>query len=530
MPGQETDLHLSISPPNRVVHNKEKQAQATESQSPVVSFSNLQYQHRLGQSSAPDPSSGKEAALCFAATTGNQEHVKILLDQGSGDRRRTPPVDLDIVHLAAEAGQDQIIQLLLDTGFQAESWRSNTINGVPIMESPIQLAAANGHEGAVRVLLENGANVNSRHPDCPRQYPPLHLAAVAGHLGVVLLLVEQGADVSAESSSGMTALHLAAHSGRHLVASVLLRNGADPNRRCSKTGMTGRQITPPNTKTRQKIATLQISSQTEVEGLNANDGDHTSNSQDLLADKDVEEHEPWEGGTPLHFAAISGHTELVSMLLENGTDPNIGRPQAVEGGTPLHFATRNGHIAIVELLLNAGADVNCRSCSTQQYQYAPLHVAIMGQHSNIVSLLISKGADVNCRDGTANRYTPLRLARIMGNEEIAQILIEHGAQDDTSTQTQVVPGEGVQTVAPVKTTEYSPLGEGTQSSASKGINVQNTVPKENVDGIGQRQMKIANIKSRNGRPSSFTHLHHAIKKGIKGVTHSRPAKPSKDAK
>jgi ankyrin repeat protein len=296
---------------NSSVHTKGKLAPAAGSQSTVVSSSSLRYQHRLGQSSAPDPSSGKEAALRFAATTGNQEHVKLLLDQGSSDQTWAPPVESDIVHLAAEAGQDQIIQLLLDRGFQAESWRSNTINGVPIMESPIQLAAANGHEGAVRVLLDNGANVNSRHPDCPRQYPPLHLAAVAGHLGVVLLLVEQGADVSAESSSGMTALHLAAHSGRHLVASVLLRNGADPNRRCTKTGMTGRQITPSNAKTRQKGATLQISSQTEVEGLNANDGDHTSNPQDLLADKDVEEHEPWEGGTPLHFAAISGHTELV---------------------------------------------------------------------------------------------------------------------------------------------------------------------------------------------------------------------------
>ena len=52
--------------------------------------------------------------------------------------------------------------------------------------------------------------------------------------------------------------------------------------------------------------------------------------------------------TLLHIAARSGDAEVVSMLLEQGADPNapdVGR------FTPLHRAAENGHAEVISLLL-----------------------------------------------------------------------------------------------------------------------------------------------------------------------------------
>ena len=57
--------------------------------------------------------------------------------------------------------------------------------------------------------------------------------------------------------------------------------------------------------------------------------------------------------TPLHFASIDGHADIVKLLLDAGcvVDPiNMARD------TPLHDAIDNGHVDVVRLLLDAGAN------------------------------------------------------------------------------------------------------------------------------------------------------------------------------
>ncbi|KAK4085024.1 uncharacterized protein Triagg1_14 [Trichoderma aggressivum f. europaeum] len=56
--------------------------------------------------------------------------------------------------------------------------------------------------------------------------------------------------------------------------------------------------------------------------------------------------------TPLWWAASGGHAEIISILIENGADPD--RPDSYSGRRPLHEAASHDHPAAIETLLKAG--------------------------------------------------------------------------------------------------------------------------------------------------------------------------------
>jgi ankyrin repeat protein len=58
-----------------------------------------------------------------------------------------------------------------------------------------------------------------------------------------------------------------------------------------------------------------------------------------------------DGRTPLHLAALGGHTATVELLLHNNADPSA---RDRTGRTPLSLAEGAGHAATAELLRRAG--------------------------------------------------------------------------------------------------------------------------------------------------------------------------------
>ncbi len=120
------------------------------------------------------------------------------------------------------------------------------------------------------------------------------------------------------------------------------------------------------------------------------------------------------GGTPLHDAAWAGDLAIVQYLLDKGADPNARHLES--GSTPLDYAVITNHRDVVEMFLLRGSRVGP----------AALHLAANRGYGEVVRLLIAKGADVNARDSSGS--TPLDEAAWKGQLEVASILLKHGAE------------------------------------------------------------------------------------------------------
>merc|ERR1711998_759865 len=70
--------------------------------------------------------------------------------------------------------------------------------------TPLFQACQNGHEGVVRLLVEEAnAEVNKVNG---KNQTPINIAAYTGHLGVVRFLLSKGADCTIENDWGFTPL------------------------------------------------------------------------------------------------------------------------------------------------------------------------------------------------------------------------------------------------------------------------------------------------------------------------------------
>eukprot|EP00005_Dracoamoeba_jomungandri_P005342 CAMPEP_0174254622 /NCGR_PEP_ID=MMETSP0439-20130205/3945_1 /TAXON_ID=0 /ORGANISM="Stereomyxa ramosa, Strain Chinc5" /LENGTH=469 /DNA_ID=CAMNT_0015336321 /DNA_START=33 /DNA_END=1442 /DNA_ORIENTATION=- len=98
--------------------------------------------------------------------------------------------------------------------------------------TPLHLACEAGHEEIVKLLLENNAKVNCRTTS---GRTPLGRAAKNGHVGIVKLLLENNAHVNVKGGSGVreTPLLVASGNNHPEIVQILLENGADPNVHCA---------------------------------------------------------------------------------------------------------------------------------------------------------------------------------------------------------------------------------------------------------------------------------------------------------
>ncbi len=122
--------------------------------------------------------------------------------------------------------------------------------------------------------------------------------------------------------------------------------------------------------------------------------------------------------TPLHAAAIAGHTLAVSLLVSLGASVNVRNNT---GWTPLHFSANHGSGLLITLLLSAGASVN----ATSNNGNTPFLVASGFGYTAAMTVLISAGASVNVTNGLGE--TPLRFVAASESTVLASLLLAEDA-------------------------------------------------------------------------------------------------------
>ncbi|KAG8552326.1 hypothetical protein GDO81_004477 [Engystomops pustulosus] len=351
-------------------------------------------------------------------------------------------------------------------------------------ETALHFAASSPYPKRKQVcelLLRKGGNVNEKTKDF---LTPLHVAAEKGYNDVVEVLLKHEAKVNAVDNLGQTCLHRAAHCGHLQTCRILLNSGSDPAI-VSLQGFTALQM--GNEGVQQILQEGLSFSNTDadrqlLEAAKAGDLETVKklcNSQTVNC-RDVEGRQ----STPLHFAAGYNRVAVVEYLLEHGADVHA---KDKGGLVPLHNACSYGHYEVAELLVKHGAVINVADL----WKFTPLHEAAAKGKYEICKLLLQHGADstkknrdgntaldlvkdgdtdiqdllrgdaalldaakrgcvarvkklctvenVNCRDTQGRHSTPLHLAAGYNNLEVAEYLLQHGADVNAQDKGGLIP-------------------------------------------------------------------------------------------
>src|ERR1700744_457357 len=115
--------------------------------------------------------------------------------------------------LACYFGQFEVARYLVLKGASVNLPSNNGFNVFPIHS-----AAAGNYTDIVRLLIENGANVNVKQQ---AGATPLHSAAQNGNLEMLILLLENNADVTTRMEGGKLPADLAREKGFDEIAEIL---------------------------------------------------------------------------------------------------------------------------------------------------------------------------------------------------------------------------------------------------------------------------------------------------------------------
>jgi ankyrin repeat protein len=181
--------------------------------------------------------SGNVSPLFIAAQNGHRDVVDALLvaEQLSAAPVRRALLDLycetnaitnegtkvletTAICIAAQNGHDQIVELLLAAGADPNRRRR------PDDVAPIVIAAEHGRAAVLRCLVRGPIEIDA---DDKRGCTALFQAAQNGFVGVVLELLRAGATVDRATHGGSTPLMVAAISGHPAIVAALLAAGAD---------------------------------------------------------------------------------------------------------------------------------------------------------------------------------------------------------------------------------------------------------------------------------------------------------------
>ncbi|KAJ3523176.1 hypothetical protein NM208_g12552 [Fusarium decemcellulare] len=164
-----------------------------------------------------------ETPLGLATIMGSMDMFIFLMERGA-----SPPlasVGHDLIELACCKGRVQIVEYLLDAGWDVNSQKQD------IKWRKAAGLATRFFHGVASEALSMSSSADNHWSLYTRDMgvgqTPLHHACFFGHLSVAELLLSRGANVHAETTANWTALHVAAWTGREDCVRLLIEHGAD---------------------------------------------------------------------------------------------------------------------------------------------------------------------------------------------------------------------------------------------------------------------------------------------------------------
>lgn len=285
------------------------------------------------------------------------------------------------------------------------------------MAEPLHYACYAGLLEVVRILRDNGADVNSRAPgDKWVIRTPLKGAIQGSSEGVVGFLLASNVDINAVNDWGCTALHQAALQGNESIVKLLIEHGANTKARTGPT-MPYSKVEMPTEDPLKTIGSL-IGNFT---GLTKREETAAAITHHLLR-KQMHLESAHFTIDPITRWPRYGHCSVLRVLLYGGDKAEL---KFATGWTPLHEAAWIGHVGVVRLL--RGIDVECKT----RYGWTAILLAAWNGHKDVVRELVQSGATIDTRN--VYGWTALHAASKRGHEDVVRFLLDNGADIEAET-------------------------------------------------------------------------------------------------
>jgi len=115
----------------------------------------------------------------------------------------------------------------------------------------------------------------------------------------------------------------------------------------------------------------------------------------------------------LHYAALANDVHEAERLIAAGDDPGASDAQ---GFTPLHFAAQERAVDAARVLLDGGAVVD----QLNAFGNTPLFVAVFNSRGDGGLIRLLREREANPLIPNQSGQTPVGLARLIGNYDVAQ--------------------------------------------------------------------------------------------------------------
>eukprot|EP00063_Salmo_salar_P006217 XP_013981052.1 PREDICTED: ankyrin repeat domain-containing protein 27 isoform X3 [Salmo salar] len=363
--------------------------------------------------------------LHVAAICGQSLLIDLLVSKGALVNA-TDYHALSPLHLSCQKGYQRVTLLLLH--YKAFSGAQDN-NG----NTPLHLACMYGHEDCVKALVYYDLHMCRLNIQNDKGDTPLHIAARWGYEGIIEVLLENGASTTIYNKVNDSPLQCALNS-KILTLLELSHNSSHRRENNDASDCSSRRSS--------------VSSTTSQSSEARPDGDRVRHKEvekllRAVADGDIEmvryllewlDEEPEEQHTglpswtelchPLCQCPHCGPTQKkLACLQASGLSVNSS---SVDGFTPLHVAALHGHTALVSLFSRHEANVDARNSQSA----TPLHLASQNNHIQVVTSLLECNAKLNKKDHYGN--TPLIHACLRGHLDTATILLQSNASVNLS--------------------------------------------------------------------------------------------------